>query len=162
MNDNPTKHEQARALITLFDQCREKVWGPQMGRLNPWSADFQSAHSWLEAGATRELCEAVYLKGFETQKARNLQPASCLRYFDNPIKNAVATAALPAEDDPETIRWRSRLKWFAEKHSWMDGCMGAKAGGGGLHGPKGRHGAAGVKVIANCPAARARGCLDTP
>ena len=130
-------HCSAIAIIEAFDRAVAAVWGDAMCRLWPHPLDKLTADSWIAAGATVPLCEQVFLRIMEAKRDRKQSIPSCLRYFDNPIKDAIATHQAPVEDDPETLRWRARVRgWLTNPKLWMDALWGFPPGHAGCSCPR--------------------------
>jgi hypothetical protein len=106
--------------IAAFDQAIAKVWGEHLARPWPHPNDKLTADRWLAAGATVELCSAVFLRIMETRKDRRLSIPSTLSYFDNPIRDAIAKGEHEATDlHPQDSLWKARLAAWARGGRWI-------------------------------------------
>ena len=126
-------------LIRSYDEAIITVFGPNMARLWPHAKDLTIATRWLEAGATLEQCVFVFKKHLEQRKERNLTIPHCLSYFDNMVRDAVATRAfLETQSDLtlEESRWNMRLDAWRDRKFWQDiwgpspaenGCMAPRS-----------------------------------
>ncbi len=109
---NPTE------IIAAYDKAIVDAWGPHLARMWPHPMDKVTAHRWLAAGATVELRAHVFKAMLERRRDRSLSIPNCLHYFDNPVRDAIATQQAPVEEDAETLRCRARLAGWRSTGLW--------------------------------------------
>lgn len=111
------------AIIHAYDEAIVSLFGPNMGRLYPHAKDFTIASRWVEAGATLQQCVSVFKKYLGQRKERGQTIPTCLSYFDNMVRDAIATKAyLETQSNltPEEQRWSLRINGWVEKKFWLD------------------------------------------
>lgn len=114
---NPTE------IIQSFDKLVEQVYGPSMGRLYPHGKDFSIASRWIEAGVTLNQCKEVFKTHLEKRKQRSQTVPTCISYFDNMIRDAIATKAYMETQStlsPEEQRWKLRIDGWKKKRFWVE------------------------------------------
>lgn len=109
-------------IIQTFDKTITDVWGPSMGRLYPHAKDIVFAQRWVDAGVVIEQIEGVFKDVMNTRKVRSLSIINNLAYFDNIIKDAIATQKYieKQESSPEENLWKMRLQSFKKFNRWLD------------------------------------------
>ncbi|MGE0190189.1 MAG: hypothetical protein AB7Q04_13000 [Steroidobacteraceae bacterium] len=107
-------------IIAAFDDAVGAIWGENMRRMWPHPKDKMMADRWLEAGLTVAQAKRVFTEFLEKRKGRQQSIPSCLSYFDNMMRDAIATEKAPVEEDAETVRWRSRVQgWKKNPKLWL-------------------------------------------
>lgn len=80
-------------VIALFDRVRAELFGAAQARPWPHAADRVTAERWLRAGATPELLEGVFRRGFMRLRDRGKRPFEALSALDNSVHDALADRA---------------------------------------------------------------------
>lgn len=85
----------AVAVIQAFDLTRVEHFGVAQARPWPNATDAVTAQRWLDAGATVELCRAVFEASHRMLAAKGREPPGSLKYHENGVTAAVAERSRP-------------------------------------------------------------------
>lgn len=85
------------AVCDLFDRVRVETFGIEQAR--PWrhATDRVMAERWLAAGATLELLEAVFRRGFDRAKRKRKRPFDALSALGNSVADAIGEVRSAAD-----------------------------------------------------------------
>jgi hypothetical protein len=112
-------------IIAAYDAEIVRLWGDKLARCWPHAKDKLFADRWLAAGATVDLCKAVFAECLERKHVQREPYPTCLSYFENPVKAAIIRAQAPEPDDPDTARWRARVQgWQRNPVLWREESWG--------------------------------------
>lgn len=118
----------ATRIIAIFDAERSRIFGPELARPFPVSADIVHAQRWVEAGVTEPIARATFAGILDRRKIDGLDPIENLAYFDKPIREALSTPKSTANGHAngapsETIvstpePWPQRVAAWAKNRIW--------------------------------------------